>query len=188
MRFENTKLSGVYVIHPERIEDHRGFFARIWCNRELEDLGLPTSIAQTNAGFSKRKGTLRGLHFQTDPCPEVKVVRCSQGAMYDVVVDLRPDSSSYLQWIGEELTADNGRILYVPEGCAQGYITLCDNTEMYYHTSQFYAPDCASGVRFNDPIFKITWPADVEVISEQDQCWPDFVRKESDLAPEDKEC
>ena len=174
MKLKKTKLPGVYIIEPERLSDERGFFARIWCNKELGASGLKTKFVQTNLGFNKKKGTLRGLHFQRPPYQEVKVLRCSRGAMYDVVVDLRPESPRYMQWIGVELTSTNQHILYVPEGCAQGYLTLTDDTEMYYNTTQFYAPGFDWGVRYNDPQFGIELPIEPITISEKDKNWPDF--------------
>ena len=180
MTFHETPLSGAYVLELHRIEDERGFFGRIWCRNELAERGLVNGIAQSNAGFSHRKGTLRGLHFQVAPHPEVKIVRCTRGAVFDVIVDLRPESPTFKRWYGVELTADNYKMIYAPEGFAQGYLTLQDNSEIYYHTSACYAPKSASGVRYNDPAFAIEWPIPVEVISEQDKNWPDYAgRSES---------
>ena len=153
MIFQETTLPGACVIEPERIYDHRGFFARIWCQNELRQLGLKTELAQANIGFSSRKGTLRGLHFQEFPHAEVKIVRCTKGAIFDVIVDLRPESPSYQCWFGVELSEKNFKMIYVPEGFAQGYITLTNNTEIYYHTTEFYNPESASGVRYDDPGF-----------------------------------
>lgn len=175
MRFHETPLSGCYVIEQERLNDHRGFFARVWCQRELERYGLKTEVAQANVGFSQHKGTLRGLHYQRGPHAEVKIVRCTRGAMFDVAVDLRPTSPTFRQWFGVELTEENGKMLYVPEGFAQGYLTLVDGTEMTYQTSKFFDRESATGVRYNDPAFSIKWPAEARVISEQDTLWPDFV-------------
>ena len=175
MIFQETPIQGAFVIEPERIKDHRGFFARIWCKKELRaKLGLVTQLAQTNVGFSSRRGTLRGLHFQEAPHAEVKIVRCTRGSIFDVIVDLRPDSPSYKRWFDVELSDENGKMIYVPEGCAQGYITLKDNSEMYYHTSEFYHPESASGVRYNDPEFGIVWPVEISAISQQDREWPDY--------------
>ena len=131
-------------------------------------------MVQINVGFSHKRATLRGMHYQTDPCAEVKLVRCSLGAMYDVIIDLREGSPTHKQWIGLELTQDNHRMLYVPEGFAHGYITLADNTEMSYQTTQFFSREHATGVRYNDPAFGIDWPIQAQVISEQDQNWPDY--------------
>lgn len=174
MLFRETPIAGAYVIEPERIRDHRGFFARLWCADELSKHGLCPTIRQTNIGVSTRKGTLRGLHFQRAPHAEVKIIRCPRGAIFDVVVDLRPDSHTFRRWHGVELTQDNQFALYVPEGCATGYLTLADDTEIYYHTSAAYHAASASGVRFDDPAFGISWPQPVLVISEQDRAWPDF--------------
>ena len=172
MIFKQTTLPGAYLIEPERINDHRGFFARVWCERELHQHGLKSELRQSNIGFSCRKGTLRGLHFQKPPHAEVKIVRCTRGAIFDVVVDLRPESSSYKRWFGVELSEENGRMIYVPEGFAQGYITLADNTEMNYHTSEFYDAEAASGIRYDDQAFAIQWPLAPTVVSEQDRNWP----------------
>ena len=172
--FQETDVSGAYIVDLEPRDDARGFFARLWCEREFAAQGLSTRIAQINTAFNDRKGTLRGLHFQLSPHEEVKVVRCTRGAMFDVVVDLRPGSPTYRKWAGVELTADNRRLLYVPEGCAQGYQTLENETEMYYFTSNAFAPDFARGVRHNDPAFGITWPLPVAALSPQDESWPDF--------------
>lgn len=172
MIFKETTIPGAYVIEPERITDHRGFFARVWCNKEFQQHGLNSELLQSNVGFSYRKGTVRGLHFQAFPHAEAKIVRCTRGAIFDVVVDLRPDSPTYKKWFGVELTGDNGKMIYVPEGLAQGYMTLEDCTEINYHTSQFFNAETASGVRFNDPAFDIEWPMAPAVISEQDCNWP----------------
>ena len=172
MIFNKTKLSDAYIIEIEKHEDKRGFFSRLWCKKEFENHGLDSRLAQTNIGFSIKRGTLRGLHYQKSPYQEVKVVRCTMGAIYDVIVDLRPDSPTYKQWVSVELSSMNRRMLYVPEGFAQGYITLVKNTEMSYQTSQFYSPEFARGVRYNDPSFSIEWPIEVAVISEADKSWP----------------
>lgn len=175
MRFVETPLAGCYVIEQDRILDHRGYFARVWCQRELEQHGLRADILQANVGFSRQRGTLRGLHYQRSPHAEVKIVRCTRGAMFDVAVDLRPASPTFRQWYGIELTADNGKMLYVPEGFAQGYLTLVDDTEMTYQTTNFFDRESATGVRYNDPTLGILWPAEVQVISEQDTKWPDVM-------------
>jgi dTDP-4-dehydrorhamnose 3,5-epimerase len=172
MIFKETPLSGAYVIEPERINDNRGFFARVWCKKELEQHGLKGEISQSNVGFSFRKGTFRGLHFQRPPHAEVKIVRCTRGSIFDVIVDLRPESPSYKRWFGVELSAENRKMIYVPEGMAQGYATLEDSTEINYHTSEFFNAESASGVRFDDPAFGIQWPIDPAVVSEQDRNWP----------------
>jgi len=174
MIFTKTKLDGAYVIDIERREDHRGFFARSWCKKEFEAQGLNSNIVQINTTLSKAKGTLRGLHYQVSPHEEVKLIRCTKGALYDVVIDLRPDSPTYKQWLGAELTAENRRMLYVPEGFAHGSQTLEDDTELTYQSSQFYAPESARGVRCDDPVFAIQWPVDIHAISDADRNWPDY--------------
>ena len=174
MIFTETTLKGAYVIDPEKREDHRGFFARTWCQREVEALGLNPKVVQINSTMSGRKATVRGMHYQLSPYEEVKVVRCTRGALYDVIIDLRPESSTYTQWFGVELTADNRRMLYVPEGFAHGSQTLTDDTELVYQASQFYAPESARGVRFDDPVFDIKWPLQVQVISDVDRSWPNY--------------
>jgi dTDP-4-dehydrorhamnose 3,5-epimerase len=174
MIFTQTGLPGAYSIDIERREDARGFFARSWCAQEFEAHALNPRMVQSNIGFSIKKGTLRGMHYQIAPDAEAKLVRCTAGAIYDVIVDLRPDSATHKQWVGLELSADNHRMLYVPEGFAHGYQTLVDNTEIYYQTSQFYAPASARGVRYDDPVFGIAWPLQVAVISDADAGWPDY--------------
>ena len=175
MIFSETTLLGAYLVEPERIRDERGFFARILCESELRQRGLQSGFPQTNMAFSHLKGTLRGLHFQKAPHAEVKIVRCTKGFIYDVIVDLRSESPTYKSWFGVELTEENSRMIYVPEGCAQGYITLADNSEIYYHTSEPYCPAAAFGVRYDDPTFGVTWPAEVAVVSQQDRSWPDYL-------------
>nr|WP_297403603.1 dTDP-4-dehydrorhamnose 3,5-epimerase family protein [uncultured Marinobacter sp.] len=174
MIFTETSVAGAYVIDVKRIGDDRGFFGRLWCEKEMADMGLVSVIRQSNIGVSPQAGTLRGLHYQTPPHQEVKIIRCPRGAIYDVVVDLRPESRTFRQWFAVELTAGNSRMLYVPEGCATGYQTLVDDTEIYYHTSELYHPECATGVRYNDPAFGIEWPLQVTAISDNDTGWQDF--------------
>jgi dTDP-4-dehydrorhamnose 3,5-epimerase len=174
MKFTEAPIKGAYIIDVHRIGDERGYFGRLWCQKEFEDMGLKANISQSNIGVSKQAGTLRGLHYQTAPHQEVKIVRCSRGAMFDVILDLRPDSPTYKQWFGMELNEDNATMLYVPEGCATGYLTLVDNTEMYYHATEFYHPESATGVRYNDPAFSIEWPGDINVLSDNDKNWPDY--------------
>jgi len=181
MIFTQTRILGAYLIQPRKIEDHRGYFTRLWCDNEFREHGLRTELAQSNAGFSRQRGTLRGLHFQVAPHSEVKVVRCTRGAMFNVIVDLRPESPSYKLWVGVELSEKNSDTLYVPEGCAQGYMTLEDNTEMCYHTSEFYHPESASGVTYNDPEFGIVWPMEATIISDQDRTWPDYSTRKDQL-------
>jgi len=175
MIFAETALAGAFVIDLERREDERGFFARAWCRHEFENHGLDGRLAQCNISFNHRSGTLRGMHYQIVPAAETKLIRCTRGAIYDVIIDLRAGSLTFKRWIAVELTADNRRALYVPEGFAQGYQTLADATETYYHVSAFYTPEAERGVRWDDPEFGIEWP-DVEdrVISQKDRTWPDF--------------
>ena len=174
MIFSKTTLEGAFIIEPEKIEDQRGFFARSWCQNEFESHGLNTRIVQMNIANTKRKGTLRGLHYQRFPHTETKLVRCSKGAIYDVVIDLRPNSHTYNQWMGVELSEDNYRMLYIPENFAQGYITLENNCEVIYQVSQFYTPGAESGIRWNDPTFNIDWPIEITLISKKDKSWPDY--------------
>ena len=174
MTFHQTKLGGVFEVHLDLIGDRRGFFSRSWCQKEFEVHGLDPRLVQCNISLNSRKGTLRGLHYQAAPHAETKLVRCTQGAIYDVVVDLRPQSRTFKDWIGVTLTAANRHMLYIPEGCAHGFLTLEDESEVFYQMSEFYNPDSARGVRWNDPAFEITWPANVEVISERDRTYPDF--------------
>ena len=176
MIFTETKLAGAFIIDLEKVKDERGFFARCWCQKEFSAHGLNPTIVQVNIGHSTVRGTLRGMHFQVAPYAEVKVVYCSRGALYDVIVDVREGSPTRGQWVGVELTADNGRMLYVPEGFAHGYQTLEDETDLVYHTSQFYSKDAAKGVRYNDPAFNIPWPLPISVISAGDKQWPNFYR------------
>ncbi len=174
MKFTEAPIQGAYIIDVNRIGDERGFFGRLWCQKEYEALGLKAQLCQSNIGFSRQAGTLRGLHIQQAPHQEVKIVRCTRGAMFDVIVDLRPHSPTFKQWFGLELNADNATMLYVPEGCATGYQTLVDDTEMYYLATEFYHPESARGVRYDDPAFKIDWPRSPTVMSENDKNWPDF--------------
>lgn len=174
MIFTETKLKGAYIVDLEKREDERGFFARGWCQNEFEAHGLTPRVAQVNISSNKKRGTLRGMHYQIAPYEETKLVRCTRGALYDVIVDLRPASPTYRQWFGVELTADNYKMLYVPEGFAHGFITLQDETEATYQVSQFYTPGSERGLRYNDPAFGIEWPAEVQVISEKDKSWPDY--------------
>jgi dTDP-4-dehydrorhamnose 3,5-epimerase len=176
MLFKETKLKGAYIIEPERLEDSRGFFARAWCEKEFEAHGLNSRLVQCNISFNKKRGTLRGMHYQSSPYEEAKLVRCTRGAIFDVIIDLRLESTTYLDWIGVELTADNRKMLYVPEEFAHGYQTLIQNTEVFYQVSQFYSKEFESGVRWNDPAFVIEWPETENIIvSEKDRNWPDYV-------------
>lgn len=174
MKFTETPIAGAYIIDVDRIGDERGFFGRLWCEQDYKEMGLVPHIRQVNVGFNHKAGTLRGLHYQKPPHLEVKIVRCTRGALFDVIVDLRPDSPSYRQWFGLELTQDNTSMLYVPEGCATGYQTLVDDTEMYYMATEFYHPESATGVRYNDPAFNIEWPMEVTAMSDGDSQWRDY--------------
>jgi dTDP-4-dehydrorhamnose 3,5-epimerase len=174
MTFHETKIPGVFEIHIEPTRDDRGFFARTWCQKEFEDHGLDSQQVQSSVSLSSRKGTLRGMHYQVTPFRETKIVRCTQGAIYDVVLDLRPDSATFKAWIAVTLTAENRNMVYVPKGCAHGFLTLKDDTEVFYQISEFYNAESARGVRWNDPAFGIVWPEKVEVISERDRSYPDF--------------
>jgi dTDP-4-dehydrorhamnose 3,5-epimerase len=174
MIFRETKLPGVLEIRVEPMMDERGLFARSWCQREFEAHGLNPRLVQCNISVNKWKGTLRGVHYQAAPYSETKLVRCTQGAIYDVVVDLRPESPTFKAWVAIVLTADKRNMAYVPEGCAHGFLTLEDETEVFYQMSEFYNAESARGVRWDDPAFRIEWPAKVEVISERDGTYPNF--------------
>jgi dTDP-4-dehydrorhamnose 3,5-epimerase len=174
MIFEETKLSGVLEINLNPAHDSRGFFARSWCQNEFENHGLDPKVVQCNVSFNTRKGTLRGMHYQAAPNAEAKLVRCTSGSIYDVVLDLRPQSPTFKNWIAAVLTSDRHNMIYVPQGCAHGFLTLEDRTEVFYQMSEFYSPESARGVRWNDPAFQIVWPAKIEVISERDQNYADF--------------
>lgn len=174
MIFHPTPLNGAYLIEQQRIADERGFFARTWCQNEFAAQGLENNLVQCSVSFNTLGGTLRGLHYQLPPFAETKVVRCTQGAIYDVMVDLRPTSLTFCQWFGAELSAVNGHALYIPKGFAHGFQTLTDNAEVFYQMSEFYAPECAGGARWNDPRFQIHWPTAVTVLSTKDQAYPDF--------------
>jgi dTDP-4-dehydrorhamnose 3,5-epimerase len=172
MTFTKTAIEGVVLVEPQKLADERGFFARAWCREAFAERGLKSDVAQVNIGFSPRRGTLRGLHYQAAPYEEAKLVRCTRGAIYDVAVDLRPDSATFLGWIGLTLSADTHRMLYVPEGCAHGYLTLTDDAEVSYQASHPYVRHAASGRRYDDPALAIEWPIAVEVVSAQDLSWP----------------
>ena len=174
MIFTPTKLPGAFIIEPEKLEDDRGFFARSWCEREFEAHGLNARLVQCDISFSKRRGTLRGMHYQLSPYEEAKLVRCTSGSIYDAIIDLRPDSSTFKRTIGLVLTAENHKMLYVPEGFAHGFLTLEDNTEVFYQMSEFHSPEHARGVRWNDPAFGIYWPLVPTTMSERDRTCPDF--------------
>jgi len=169
-----TKLPGAFVIELQKNEDERGFFARSWCRKEFEEHGLNPRTVQCNVSFNKLKGTLRGMHYQGAPCAEAKLVRCTRGAIYDVIIDLRCESVTYKQHVGEVLTSNNYRALFIPEGFAHGFQTLEDNSEVLYQMSEYYSPEHQRGLRYNDPAFDINWPIDVAVISHRDRNYGDF--------------
>lgn len=174
MIFTETKLKGAFVLEIKKLEDERGFFGRSWCANELAAHGLKHDIKQVNTSLSQGKGTIRGMHYQNDPFQETKLVRCTRGAIFDVIIDLRKDSSTYKQWVGVELTQDNYKMLYVPEDFAHGFITLADNSEVSYLVTQFYTPGAEAGIRWDDPTFNIQWPIRPIVISEKDKTHPNF--------------
>jgi dTDP-4-dehydrorhamnose 3,5-epimerase len=175
MIFHTSKLQGVFEIDLEPKADERGFFARAWCQKEFESNKLNSKLVQCNISFNARRGTLRGIHHQAEPHAESKLVRCTRGAIYDVVVDLRPASSTYRDWVAVVLTAEKRNMVYVPEGCGHGFVTLEDQTEIFYQMSEFYDADSARGVRWDDPAFQIAWPEKVQVISERDRSYPNFL-------------
>ena len=174
MKFTETKLKGAFVVEIEKLSDERGFFARSWCQKEFEAHGLNARLVQANVSYNHKKGTLRGIHYQIAPYQECKLISCTRGAIYDVIIDLRPDSPTYKQWTGVELTADSYHMFFVPEDFGHGFQTLTDETEITYQVSQFYTPGSEKGIRFDDPVFNIQWPLDAAVISEKDKNWPDF--------------
>jgi len=176
MRFIETKLKGAYVIEIEPIFDNRGFFARSWCQQEFSDRGLDPNLVQCNISFNAKKGTLRGMHYQVNPHEEAKLVRCTQGAIYDVIIDIRPDSPTFKGWIDVVLSADNRRMLYISRGFAHGFQTLDDNSEVFYQMSNVYHPESARGIRWDDPEFQLEWQIESKIISERDlsyQVWQD---------------
>ena len=174
MTFLETRIKGVFEVHPELLADERGFFARTWCRKECAAAGLNPAVVQCNVSFNAQQGTLRGLHYQDAPHQEAKLVRCTRGAIYDVAIDLRRDSPTFRQWTAANLTAENRHMLYIPEGCGHGFLTLEDDTEIFYQMSEFYAPGYGRGARWNDPAFGIAWPRAIELISERDRTYPDF--------------
>ncbi len=173
MVFIETKLKGAFIIEIQPLEDERGFFARSWCQREFTEHGLDSRLAQCSISFNSKKGTLRGMHYQLPPFAESKLARCTRGAIYDVIIDLRPDSPTFLQWLATILSSENHNMLYVPKGCAHGFLTLEDDTEVFYQMSEFYTPEHARGLRWNDPLFAIEWPCAVSCISQKDRAHPD---------------
>jgi dTDP-4-dehydrorhamnose 3,5-epimerase len=175
MRFLETKLLGAFLIDPERRADERGFFARVFCVEEFQAQGLETHLVQCSISFNRQKETLRGMHFQTSPFEEDRLVRCTMGAVYDVILDLRPGSSTFKQWLGIELSADNRRMVYIPRGFAHGFLTLADNSEVFYQMSEYYHPEAVQGVRWDDPAFSIQWPIPISLISDKDLSYKDFI-------------
>jgi dTDP-4-dehydrorhamnose 3,5-epimerase len=181
MIFTETKLKGAFIIDIQRHEDPRGFFARGFCQREFEEHGLKPVIAQGNIAHNRQKGTIRGMHFQFPPAPETKLVRCTRGAIVDIIVDLRPESATYLQHVAVELAGDNYRALYVPERFAHGYQTLEDKTDTSYSVGEFYAPGTEGGLLYNDPRLGLKWPLSVSVISDKDKVWKPLSEQETEL-------
>jgi dTDP-4-dehydrorhamnose 3,5-epimerase len=176
MIFTETDLPGAFLVDLAPHSDERGFFSRSYCEREFTEHGLNPRVVQCNISYNQKQGTLRGMHLQVPPFAEAKLVRVTRGSIYDVIVDLRPDSPTYLKWIGVELTTDNRRALYVPEGFLHGFITLADDTEVFYQMSEFYSPECSRGYPWNDPAFGIVWPIPVSVISEKDAGLEEFIK------------
>ena len=174
MIFTETPLKGAFVVEPEIIKDERGFFARTFCREEFTSRGLNPNVAQCNISFNSKKGTLRGMHYQAEPYAEVKLVRCTKGAIYDVIIDLRADSPTFKKWFAVELAAKDCKMLYIPEIFAHGFQTLEENTEVFYQMSEFYRPEYAGGVRWDDPAFGIEWPTGPRIIADKDRNHPDF--------------
>lgn len=172
MRFSETAIPGAYLVEIEPLGDERGFFARSWCADEFAKHGLNARLEQCNISYNKKRGTLRGMHYQTNPFPEAKLVRCTMGAIYDVILDLRRDSATFRSWEAFELSAANRRMLYIPEGVAHGFQSLLDDSEVFYQMSEFYHPECALGVRWDDPAFAVEWPVPDPVMSERDRSYP----------------
>ena len=174
MKFVEIELAGAYLIDIEKLQDERGFFARGYCSQEFAAQGLASRLVQSNISFNLKKATLRGMHYQVMPFAETKLVRCTRGAVYDVIIDLRRESKTFKKWFGVELTEENYRMLYVPEGFGHGFQTLADRSEVVYHVSEFYTPNAEQGIRYDDPQFGIRWPLNVQIISQKDKTWPDF--------------
>jgi dTDP-4-dehydrorhamnose 3,5-epimerase len=185
MKFTQGAIAGLWIVEIEPIGDHRGFFARSWCQDEFEELGLVAEWKQSNIQFSPNPGTMRGLHYQLPPHSETKLVRCTQGAVFDVVVDLRPNSPTYLEWSGVKLSADNHKSIWAPEGCAHGYLTLQPNSEAFYLTSNEYWPRAVRGIRYDDPTFSIRWPTAIEVVPTGYEAWPDFEKDDPHFWPQE---
>ena len=182
MQFTPTDLAGAWIVDLKEIRDHRGFFARSWCEKEFREHGLNPAVSQRNIAYNHKRGTLRGMHFQVAPDLEAKLLSVTRGAVYDVIVDLRPDSATFCRWIGVELSADNRRMLYAPAGFAHGYQTLADETEFQYLATAPFAPQSARGVRFDDPAFGIAWPVPVAAMSDADRNWPALDKKALDFS------
>jgi len=174
MIFTETKLGGVYVIEPEPLTDERGYFSRIFCKKEFQEKGIRFSIEQVNRSVTEKKGVIRGMHFQSAPMAEAKIIQCTKGAIYDVAIDLREESPTFKQWIAVELTAENKKMLFIPEGLAHGCQSLVENCEVLYFMSEYYEPKCSKGVLWNDPLFGIDWPIENPMLSEKDKNWPSF--------------
>jgi dTDP-4-dehydrorhamnose 3,5-epimerase len=179
MKFQKAMLEGVWHITLDRKTDERGFFARTWCKEEFEKQGLDAQISQCSTAFNAKKATLRGMHFQKAPFGEIKMISCARGAVYDVLLDLRPESKTFCKWMAVILSEDDSQILYVPEGIAHGYQTLTHESQLFYQMNRPYEPSAASGVRWNDPTFDISWPEVPDrIMSDKDSSWPDFKRSE----------
>jgi dTDP-4-dehydrorhamnose 3,5-epimerase len=174
MIFTETKLKGAFIIDVKQLDDERGFFGRAWCKKEFEAHGLNSNAVQANVSYNKFRGTIRGMHYQVEPFTESKTVRCTSGSIFDVIVDLRPDSSTYKEWIGVELTAESFRMLYVPDGFAHGFITLQDHTSVHYMVTEYYTPGAEAGIKFDDPAFNIVWPITPTLVSDKDKLHPPF--------------
>lgn len=174
MKFKELPLKGAFVIEPEMLKDERGFFARTFCTEEFAAHGISPDVIQCNVSFNKLKGTLRGMHYQLEPHGEAKLVRCTKGAIYDVIIDLRPDSETYMSWISEELNENNYKMLFIPRGFAHGFQSLHDDTEVFYQMSNIFVPQAARGIKWNDPAFNIKWPLAPTVISQKDKSYPEF--------------
>jgi len=172
MKFFETKLKGSFIIEIEKLEDERGFFARIWDQKKFAEMGLNPKLSQSSVSFNKKRGTLRGIHYQITPYQETKLVRCNRGKIFDVIIDLRENSKTYRQWLGIEINSENNNMLYIPEGFAHGFQTLEDNTEVFYQISQEHMPEYARGKLWNDPIFNISWPIKSPIMSDKDKQWP----------------
>ncbi|SHE35670.1 dTDP-4-dehydrorhamnose 3,5-epimerase [Fodinibius roseus] len=174
MIFKETELNDAYIIDLDKLEDKRGFFARSYCVNEFKEIGIDFPVVQANVSYNRYKRTLRGMHYQQEPHGEAKLVRCTQGAIFDAIIDVRADSSTYMQWMGVELSEQNYRMLYVPEGFAHGFITLENKTEVTYQVSEFYTPGAEKGIRWNDSAFNINWPVEPRILSEKDKSWSDY--------------